>query len=219
MREIARELLEIGAVKFNPDVNNPFVFKSGIKSPIYCDNRVAYGNSDVSAKIVNAMEHIAERIWDKYDQEHGTRSNVVIVGVATGAIGWGFGVAFNYLNAPLAYVRSEVKDHGTKQKIDGYKLGPEDKVIIVEDLISTGGSSLAAVEAVRETGAEVLGMVAIMTYGWPKAQQAFKNAGVSLITLTNYTELLDEAVVAGYFSPEEGAVLDNWHNAPENWGV
>lgn len=218
MREIARQLLEIGAVKFNPDPKTPFVFKSGIKSPIYCDNRSAYGDPDVRAMIVHALEKNAEAMWDEYDKQHDIRANVVIVGVATGAIGWGFGVASNYLDAPFAYARAEAKDHGTKQKIDGYKLTPDDKVIIVEDLISTGGSSLAAVEAVRETGAEVIGMVAIMTYDFPTAAKAFENAGVSLITLTNYTELVKVAVEKGYFTPEVGAVLDNWHNAPENWG-
>jgi orotate phosphoribosyltransferase len=218
MKEIARQLLAIGAVKFNPDSKNPFVFKSGIKSPIYCDNRSAYGDPDVRAMIVHALEKNAEAMWDEYDKQHDIRANVVIVGVATGAIGWGFGVASNYLDAPFAYARAEAKDHGTKQKIDGYKLTPDDKVIIVEDLISTGGSSLAAVEAVRETGAEVIGMVAIMTYGWPRALQAFEKAGVPLVTLTNYSELISVAVDEGYFSAEEGAVLDNWHHAPENWG-
>lgn len=218
MKEIARQLLGIGAVKFNPDVKNPFMFKSGIKSPIYCDNRSAYGDPDLSQMIIENLEEEAEKMWDDYDKKHDSRVNVVIVGVATGAIGWGFGVAFNYLGAPFAYVRSESKDHGTKQKIDGAKLTPEDKVIIVEDLISTGGSSLAAVEAVRETGAEVIGMVAIMTYGLPKAEKAFHDARVPLVTLTNYSELIQVAVEEEYFSEEEGAVLDNWHHAPENWG-
>lgn len=218
MKEIAKQLLGIGAVKFNPDSKNPFVFKSGIKSPIYCDNRSAYGDSDVRAMIVHALEKNAEAMWDEYDKQHDIRANVVIVGVATGAIGWGFGVASNYLDAPFAYVRSEVKDHGTKQKIDGYELTSDDKVIIVEDLISTGGSSLAAVDAVRETGAEVIGMVAIMTYGFPVAAKAFEEKGVPLVTLTNYTELVDVAVEECYFPPEVGAMIDNWHNAPENWG-
>lgn len=218
MKEIAEQLLAIEAVKFNADLKNPFVFKSGIKSPIYCDNRAAYGDPELSEKIICAMEQKAEKIWDDYDDKHKTRSNVVIVGVATGAIGWGFGVAFNYLGAPFAYVRSEVKNHGTKQKIDGYKLTPDDKVIIVEDLISTGASSLAAVEAVRETGAEVLGMVAIMTYGWPRSIEAFKAAGVELVTLTDYAELVRIATKKGYFSEEEGRLLDNWYKAPENWG-
>ena len=168
--------------------------------------------------IVHALEKNAEAMWDEYDKQHDIRANVVIVGVATGAIGWGFGVASNYLDAPFAYVRSEVKDHGTKQKIDGYELTSDDKVIIVEDLISTGGSSLAAVDAVRETGAEVIGMVAIMTYGFPVAAKAFEEKGVPLVTLTNYTELVDVAVEECYFPPEVGAMIDNWHNAPENWG-
>jgi len=218
MKEIAKELLGIGAVKFNPDVKNPFIFKSGIKSPIYCDNRSAYGDPDVRKMIVECLQDEAEKMWNAYDKKNNTRSNVIIVGVATGAIGWGFGVASNYLETPFAYARAEAKDHGTKQKIDGYKLTPDDKVIIIEDLISTGGSSLAAVEAVRETGAEVIGMVAIMTYDFPTAAKAFENAGVSLITLTNYTELVKAAVEEGHFTPEVGAVLDNWHNAPENWG-
>lgn len=218
MKEIARELLGIGAVKFNPDVKNPFTFKSGIKSPIYCDNRSAYGDPDVRRMIVECLQDEAEKMWDAYDKKNNTRSKVVIVGVATGAIGWGFGVADNYLETPFAYARAEAKDHGTKQKIDGYKLGPDDKVIIIEDLISTGGSSLAAVEAVRETGAEVIGMVAIMTYKFPQAQQAFEKAGVPLVTLTNYTELVNVAIEEGYFTEEIGAVLHNWHRAPENWG-
>lgn len=213
MKEIARQLLEIGAVKLSPDVKKSFVFKSGIKSPIYCDNRSAYGDPDVSESIVSALRNRANALWDEYDDH----ADVVIVGVATGAIGWGFGVA-SYLGAPFAYVRSEAKDHGTKQKIDGYKLGADDKVIIIEDLISTGGSSLAAVEAVRETGAEVIGMVSIMTYGWPKALKAFEDAGVKLETLTDYSELISVAVEGHYLTTEMGALLDNWHHAPENWG-
>lgn len=213
MKEIAKKLLEIKAVKFNPDQKNPFVFKSGIKSPIYCDNRKAYGDIDASVDIVSGLETVVDEMWNEFDDH----ANVVIVGVATGAIGWGFGVA-DYLGAPFAYVRSEVKDHGTKQRIDGYELGPDDNVIIIEDLISTGGSSLSAVEAVRETGANVIGMAAIMTYGWPKAKEAFEKADVKLVTLTNYSELIEAAVEEGYFTPEEGALLDNWHYAPENWG-
>lgn len=211
MKEIAKQLLRINAVKFNPNPRESFEFSSGIKSPIYCDNRSAYGDVDASIAIDNALQKVVNDVWDAYD----SHASVVIVGVATGAIGWGYGVA-NYLGAPFAYVRAGRDDH--EKKIEGYKLGPDDKVIIVEDLIATGTSSLAALSAVRETGAEVLGMVAIMTYGWPQTAESFEKAEVPVYTLTNYQELVDVATRMKYFSEEEGALLQQWYIAPENWG-
>jgi len=211
MKEIAKQLLRIDAVRFNSNPQESFTFTSGIKSPIYFDNRSAYGDIDASNAIVAALQSVVNDMWDAYD----AHADVIMVGVATGAIGWGFGVA-NFMGTPFSYVRAEAKPH--EQKIEGYKLKPGDKVIIIEDLVATGASSLAAVEAVRETGAEVLGMVATMTYGWPRAVEAFKKADVNLVTLTNYAELVQVAMKQGYFSPEEGALLDNWYKAPENWG-
>jgi orotate phosphoribosyltransferase len=218
MKKIAKGLLKIGAVKFNPDPKDAITFKSGIKSPVYCDNRLAYGDVDFRRVIYKALTKEAEKIWDAYDAEHGTRSNVVIVGVATGAIGWGFAVAEHYLETPFAYVRAQAKDHGLGKQIEGYQLKEGDKVIVIEDLISTGGSSLEAVDAVRATGAEVIGMVAIMTYGWETMWKAFEDAKVNLVTLTNYVELVDAAKEAKIVSEEEAALLDNWYLAPEEWG-
>lgn len=218
MQKIAKGLLEIGAVRFNLDPKHAIKFKSGILSPIYCDNRLAYGDVDFRRVIYKALTKEAEKIWDMYDAEHGTRSNVVVVGVATGAIGWGFAVAEHYLEAPFAYVRAQAKDHGLGKQIEGYQLKEGDKVIIIEDLISTGGSSLEAVDAVRATGAEVIGMVAIMTYGWASSYEAFSKKDVPLVTLTNYPELVVAAKEAKFFSEEEAALLYNWYRAPENWG-
>lgn len=218
MKKIAQGLLEIGAVRFNPDPKDAITFKSGIKSPVYCDNRLAYGDVDFRRVIYKALTKEAEKIWDAYDAEHGTRSNVVIVGVATGAIGWGFAVAEHYLETPFAYVRAQAKDHGLGKQIEGYQLKEGDKVIIIEDLISTGGSSLEAVDAVRATGAEVIGMVAIMTYGWESSYEAFSKKDVPLVTLTNYPELVVVAKEAKLFSEEDAAILCNWYRAPENWG-
>ncbi len=223
MIEIARGLLKIGAVKFNPDPNKAIRFTSGIMSPVYCNNRAAYGavqsgvNVSFRAQLMGQFTNEVRRMWSAYDDERGTESEIVIVGVATGAIGWGFGVALD-TNSPFAYVRSAAKDHGLCQQIEGYQLKKGDRVIITEDLISTGGSSLAVVEAVRATGAEVIGMVAIVTYGWEKTKQAFADAKVPLVTLTNYRELVEAGLELGKFTHKEAELLNKWYKNPEAWG-
>lgn len=223
MKRIAQGLLEIGAVKINPDPNDAITFKSGIKSPVYCDNRLAYGAVQSGMKtqfrevLVSYFSYEVWQMLSEYDAGHGRDNEIVIVGVATGAIGWGFGVALN-TDLPFAYVRAAAKDHGLGQQIEGYELKEGDKVIIIEDLISTGGSSLAAVEAVRAKGAEVIGMVAIMTYGWEKTQQAFNDAKVPLVTLTNYAELVEVGLELGKFTLEAAKLLNGWYKNPEAWG-
>lgn len=203
MKKLAKKLLEIGAVKLSP--KEPFTWASGWKSPIYCDNRKAL--SDVGARdtIVNGLSDLFDR--DEAD---------VIVGVATGAIAWGALVADMY-GLPFAYVRSKAKDHGLGNQIEGV-VNPGDKVIVVEDLISTGGSSLAAVEALRAAGAEVVGMVAIFTYGFRKAQVAFVQAECPLYTLINYNELLEVAEEQGLFGAEEKELLAQWRLSLDTWG-
>lgn len=204
MKNVAEKLLEIGAVKLSP--NEPFTWASGWKSPIYCDNRKAL--SDVEAR-----DAIVERLMDICDFFDDAD---VIVGVATGAIAWGAMVA-DSLECPFAYVRSKAKDHGLGNQIEGV-VKPGDKVIVVEDLISTGGSSLAAVETLRAAGAEVIGMAAIFTYGFEKAEKAFAEAGCELVTATNYGELLEVAKKQGLFGAKEKELLAQWRLSPDTWG-
>lgn len=202
MKEIAEKLLEIGAVKLSP--NEPFTWASGWKSPIYCDNRKALSDVDVSNAIVDEMYG---KLINDVD---------VIVGVATGAIAWGAMVAYTN-DTPFAYVRSKAKDHGLGNQIEGV-VNPGDKVVVIEDLISTGGSSLAAVEALRAAGAEVVGMIAIFSYGFEKAEKAFAEAKCPLYTLTNYDELLEVAEEQGLFSAEDKELLAQWRLSPDTWG-
>lgn len=205
MKEIAKKLLAIGAVKLSP--KEPFTWASGWKSPIYCDNRKALSDVDTRDDIVEGLTDICDSAFDETD---------VIVGVATGAIAWGALVADMY-ELPFAYVRSKAKDHGLGNQIEGV-VNPGDKVIVIEDLISTGGSSLAAVEALRAAGAEVVGMVAIFTYGFEKARKAFADANCPLYTLTDYNELLKVAEKKGLFGAEEKELLAQWRLSPDTWG-
>lgn len=203
-KDIAAQLLKIEAIKLQPA--NPFTWASGWKSPIYCDNRKTLAFHDVRTNIRNAFCDAIKSNFGAFD---------VVAGVATGAIAQGALVA-DALQKPFCYIRSAPKDHGLTNLIEG-DLKAGQKVIVVEDLISTGGSSLKAVEAVRNAGAEVVGMVAIFTYGFPAAIANFEKAGVKLITLSNYYALLDLAVESGYIKAEQVDILKTWREAPDKW--
>lgn len=201
----AEKLLKIKAIKLQP--NNPFTWASGWKSPFYCDNRktLSYPALRNFVKI-----EICRLILEKFGDVDA------IAGVATGAIPQGALVA-EELNLPFVYVRSTPKDHGLENLIEG-ELRPGMKVVVIEDLISTGGSSLKAVEAIRRDGCEVIGMVASYTYGFPVAIEAFKNANVQLVTLTNYEAVLEVALKTGYINDNDIPLLNSWRKDPANWG-
>ena len=200
----AEKLLKIKAIKLQPA--NPFTWASGWKSPFYCDNRktLSYPSLRNFVKL-----EISRIVLEKFGQVDA------IAGVATGAIPQGALVA-DELNLPFVYVRSTPKDHGLENLIEG-ELRPGMKVVVVEDLISTGGSSLKAVQAVRIFGCDVAGMVAILTYCFPVAVEAFKEAKVTLTTLSNYDAVLEEALRTDYIDESEIAVLQEWRKAPANW--
>ena len=203
-RLVAEKLLKIKAVKLQPA--NPFTWASGWKSPIYCDNRKTLSYPDVREFI---KLELVRTINVKYKEADA------IAGVATGAIAQGALVA-DFMNLPFVYVRSAPKDHGLENLIEG-ELKTGSKVVIIEDLISTGGSSLKAVEAIRNFGCEVVGMVAIYTHGFPVAEQQFEKAKVSLTTLSNYNAVIDEAVRTNYIDESEIAILQEWRKDPANW--
>ena len=200
----AEKLLKVKAIMLRP--SNPFTWASGWKSPFYCDNRktLSYPALRNFVKL-----EICRTILEKFGQVDA------IAGVATGAIAQGALVA-EELNLPFVYVRSSPKDHGLENLIEG-ELRPGMKVVVIEDLISTGGSSLKAVEAIRRDGCEVIGMIASYTYGFPVAVEAFKNANVELVTLTNYEAVLEVAVKTGYINEEDVALLDAWRKDPAHW--
>ncbi len=200
----AAKLLEVRAIKLQP--NNPFTWASGWKSPFYCDNRKTLSYPRLRSFVKTELCHIIQENFPEAE---------AIAGVATGAIAQGALVA-DELELPFAYVRSKPKDHGLENLIEG-NLEPGSKVVVVEDLISTGGSSLKAVEAIRKNGCEVIGMVASYTYGFPIAEEAFKNAGVKLITLTDFEHVIDHALKIGYIKPEDVDVIHEWRKDPANW--
>lgn len=204
--KIADNLLRIGAVKLRPEA--PFVWASGWKSPIYCDNRKTLSFPDVRQQIARGLADIVRNYYPK---------TTVIAGVATGAIAQGILVA-ELLDLPFVYVRPEPKKHGMGNQIEGF-LPEKSQVAVIEDLISTGGSSLKAVDALRSEGAEVLGMAAIFTYGFPLAEEAFKQAGCSIVTLSNYDHLLPRAKAVGQVSEEQLGTLREWRKLPATWGV
>ncbi len=201
----AEKLLKIKAVKLQP--SNPFTWASGWKSPIYCDNRKLMSYPDIRTFI---KIEFARTILEKYPQVEA------IAGVATGAIAPGAIVA-DVLGLPFVYIRSAPKDHGLENLIEG-DLKPKQKVVVVEDLISTGQSSLKAVEAIRKSGSDVLGMVAIFTYGFPAAETAMRESRVELTTLTNYDAILDEALRIDYIAESDLKTLQDWRKQPETWG-
>mgnify|MGYP001155725624 CR=1 FL=1 len=200
----AAKLLKVKAIKLQP--TNPFTWASGWKSPFYCDNRKTLSYPPLRNFVKIEFSRLIEERFPGAD---------AIAGVATGAIPQGALVA-DELNLPFVYVRSKPKDHGLENLIEG-ELRPGMKVVVVEDLISTGGSSLKAVEAIRNNGCEVIGMVAAYTYGFEIATQAFKEAKVQLLTLTNYEAVVSEAVRIGYIAEEEVNLLNEWRKDPAHW--
>lgn len=201
---LAEKLLRINAIKLQPD--NPFVWSSGWNSPIYCDNRVTLSYPDVRNFIKIELCRIVAEQFPEVE---------AIAGVATGAIAQGALVADN-LGLPYAYVRSSPKDHGLENLIEG-NLKPGQKVVVIEDLVSTGGSSLKAVQAIRNAGCEVVGMAAIFTYEFPIAVENFRQAGVTLRTLSNYNSMLEAALATNYIKAEDIETLKEWRKDPANW--
>ena len=200
----AELLLQINAIKLNP--KNPFTWASGWKSPIYCDNRMTLSFPPIRNYIRESFAKNIEKQFGKPD---------VIAGVATGAIGIGVLVA-EYMGLPFVYVRPEAKKHGRLNQVEGF-LQKGQNVVVIEDLISTGNSSLNAVAALREAGANVKGMAAIFSYGFDTATENFKNANVDLFTLSNYNHLLPLAVSKRYITEEELSALEVWNKDPANW--
>lgn len=203
-KDFASRLLKVKAIKLQP--NNPFTWASGWKSPFYCDNRKTLSYPELRDYVKLELVHV---ILDKFPQAEA------IAGVATGAIAQGALVA-DELNLPFVYVRSKPKDHGLENLIEG-ELKPGMKVVVVEDLISTGGSSLKAVEAIRNNACDVIGMVASYTYGFPVAKKAFDEAQVKLETLTDYEHVVAQALETGYISEEDVTVLHEWRKDPAGW--
>ena len=202
---VAKQLLDIKAVKLSPE--KPFTWASGWKSPIYCDNRKVLSYPAARKVVYEAFVEIIKKHFKDVE---------VIAGVATGAIAYGMMVA-EVLGLPFVYVRPKPKDHGTGAQVEG-DLPDKARVVVVEDLISTGGSSLAAVDALHKAGANVLGMVAIFSYNFIKSIRAFENANVELHTLSHYEALLEKAVEENYVKPEDLDVLKEWRINPEIWG-
>jgi orotate phosphoribosyltransferase len=202
----AELLLQINAIKLNP--KNPFTWASGWQSPIYCDNRLILSFPLIRNYIRDEFAKNIEKQFGKPD---------VIAGVATGAIGIGILVAES-LGLPFVYVRPEPKKHGRQNQVEGF-LQKGQNVVIVEDLISTGNSSLLAVDALRAAGANIKGMAAIFTYGFDVANTNFKNAAVDLYTLSNYSNLLNLAVAKSYITEAEENVLREWNLSPSTWTV
>jgi len=205
-KKTAEYLLQINAIKLQP--SNPFTWASGWKSPIYCDNRKTLSFPEVRSYI---RDSFAVYIKEHYPQTE------LIAGVATGAIAHG-ALCADKLSLPFIYVRSGVKEHGLGNKIEGH-YEPGQKVVVIEDLISTGGSSLNAVKALREAGCEIMGMVAIFTYEFEKATEGFAAENCQLHTLSNYSVLIDTAVKTGYISQAEVETLKKWRVNPSIWGT
>ena len=203
-KEFASKLMKVKAIKLQPE--NPFTWASGWKSPFYCDNRKTLSYPDLRNYVKLELVHA---VLENFPEAEA------VAGVATGAIAQGALVA-DELNLPFVYVRSKPKDHGLENLIEG-ELKPGMKVVVVEDLISTGGSSLKAVEAIRKNCCEVVGMVASYTYGFDVAKKAFEEAGVKLITLTDYYHVVEQAKETGYIKPEHVEVLNEWRKDPANW--
>ena len=203
--KVAEFLLQIKAIKLQP--NKPFTWASGWKSPIYCDNRVTLSYPQVRTYI---RQQFVEAIMEQYGKPD------VIVGVATGGIAQGALIA-QEMGLPFAYVRSEAKKHGMTNMIEG-AVEKGQSVVIIEDLVSTGGSSLKAVEALREVGCEVKGMAAIFTYGFETAEENFKKAKCNLLTLSNYDTLIKQALQSKYITEKDLKSLQEWRVNPSEWG-
>ncbi len=205
-KKLAKSLMDIKAVLLRPQ--EPFTWASGWHSPIYCDNRRILSHPELRAQVA---QWLADKAMELYPEAE------VVAGVATGAIAHGV-LAADRMQKPFVYVRPKPKDHGTGSQIEG-ELAPGKKVVVIEDLISTGMSSLAAVKALRDAGAQVLGMVAIFTYGFDLAAQRFAEDKVRLDTLSNYSALVDVASETGYISSAAKSLLHEWRENPSEWGI
>ncbi|MHB1923046.1 MAG: orotate phosphoribosyltransferase [Chitinophagaceae bacterium] len=204
-KKVAEKLLQINAIRLN--IQNPFTWASGWKSPIYCDNRKILSFPFVRDFIKSEMSNLVD---DQFPEAK------IIAGVATAGIPHGVLVA-DQLKLPFIYVRSKAKEHGLGNRIEGI-LGQGDKVMVIEDLISTGKSSLEVCEALRSAGAEIVGLVAIFNYGFPIAEQAFAQAGIPFRSLSNYEWLIQLASEKGIIQEEELATLMKWRQSPDQWG-
>ena len=205
-KRMAEYLLQIKAIKLQP--SKPFTWASGWKSPIYCDNRMTLSFPEIRSYI---RDSFAERVRQLYPDAG------LIAGVATGAIAHGV-LAADSLGMPFVYVRSGTKDHGLGNRIEGH-FEQGQKSVVIEDLISTGGSSLGAVRTLREAGVDVLGMIAIFTYGFSRAEEAFAAEGCRLDTLSNYDVLVDMAAESGYITGGYVETLREWRRKPAEWGI
>lgn len=203
-QQVAQNLLAIQAVFLSP--NEPFTWASGIKSPIYCDNRLTMSFPKVRRLIAKGL---AEKIKKQFPEVE------VIAGTATAGIPHAAWVA-EILDLPMVYIRSKAKGHGKGNQIEG-QITPGQKMVVIEDLISTGGSVLEACQAAKREGADVLGVAAIFTYELPKGATNFNTAQLPLVTLTNYTTLIQTALEEGYISEDDLALLTAWKHDPENW--
>lgn len=205
-KKTAEVLLQVNAIKLSP--KEPFTWASGWKSPIYCDNRIILSFPPIRNYVRETMAKHIERQYGKPD---------AIAGVATGAIGIGMLVA-EYLNLPFIYVRPDAKGHGRKNQIEGF-IEKGQNVVVVEDLISTGKSSLNAVKALRDGGINVKGMVAIFTYGFEVSKENFEKENVTLHTLGNYESLLEQALQTNYIAESELELLTEWNSNPSEWNA
>lgn len=203
-KQIAELLLQINAIKLSPE--NPFTWASGWKSPIYCDNRIILS-------YVKARHQVAQQMAEYIKQNYPTVE--LIAGVATGAIGIGILVA-ELLNLPFVYVRPEPKKHGRQNQIEG-SVSQNQKTVVIEDLISTGMSSINAIKALRDSSLDVLGMVAIFSYAFDISKENFEKENVKLHTLSNYHFLLEKAIEIGYISEKELDTLNQWRISPDKW--
>ncbi|MEO1514941.1 MAG: orotate phosphoribosyltransferase [Bacteroidota bacterium] len=202
---VAQKLMQIKAIKLSPQ--NPFTWASGLKSPIYCDNRIVLSHPDIRQIVLDGLVEISETF----------RPFDVVAGVATAGIAHGALLA-NALDLPFVYVRNKAKGHGRRNQIEGELHGGE-RILVVEDLISTGGSCLQAVEALREARTHVCGVLAIFTYGFEKADHAFEEANCPFMTLTDYHTLIQEAVSSQYINESDLLSLGTWRKDPSSWSA
>ena len=202
--QIAKDLLDIEAIFLRP--NEPFTWASGIKSPIYCDNRITMSYPHVRRAIAKGLAAVIKTTYPEAE---------VIAGTATAGIPHAAWVA-ELLDLPMVYIRSKAKEHGKGNQIEG-RIQPNQKMVVIEDLLSTGGSVLEACEAAKREGADVLGVAAIFTYELPQVQENFDQAGLSYVTLTNYTALIESALETGAIQESDVALLQEWRKDPAAW--
>ena len=205
-KKVAKILLQINAIKLNP--KNPFIWASGWKSPIYCDNRIILSHPKTRLFIRNEISNQINKFYEKPE---------IIAGVATGAIGIGILVA-DLLKLPFVYVRPSAKKHGRENQIEG-AFHKGQSVVVIEDLISTGNSSLMAVDALRNAELNINGMISIFSYGFPISFENFKNKNVKLNSLSSYDILLKQAYESGYINVKEHEILSEWKKNPQEWGL